>query len=406
VTWTQKNMLTGQSFLSQVTIEAYQPNEPIIGVYPLNIEHQTLIGNTVTTVGGGSTTLQNDNNISGTQVYESTVAGSPGSNVILQNQGLIEVLQWIGGVLTQIFKTDPGASSVVKLGNTGLTTESLGNMTVDQVLSVIGNTSLSTLLTSGLATLNSLSVTNGATVGGTLGVTGATSLSTLLTSGLATLNSASVTNNETVGGTLQVTGASSLDGGVVVENAVALQWEDSTDAARTVMQVDSGNNVQIFGVTGNDKVQFLKHDGTLEVFIDLVNGLLNVTGTKQTANGSVSGTMDVYEWLSGAVKLVIMVQTNYRNAASSNFITLKTAFSTVAAIFNLGMGPINTATAGVAGNVRQITWATGTGSGSQSAATQINQDAAGFTVGGGFTQVGDAGGYASAFGGVGIYVGV
>ena len=73
-------------------------------------------------------------------------------------------------------------------------------------LGVTGNTSLSTLSTSGAATLNSVGVTNNATVGGTLGVTGNTSLSTLSTSGAATLNSVGVTNNATVGGTLGVSG--------------------------------------------------------------------------------------------------------------------------------------------------------------------------------------------------------
>jgi hypothetical protein len=57
-----------------------------------------------------------------------------------------------------------------------------------------------------------------ALVGGTLGVTGATSLSTLSTSGLATLNSASVTTSATVGTTLGVTGATTLGGNLAVNS--------------------------------------------------------------------------------------------------------------------------------------------------------------------------------------------
>lgn len=53
-------------------------------------------------------------------------------------------------------------------------------------------------------------LTGNTTVGGTLGVTGATTLSTVSTSGAATLNSVGVTNNATVGGTLGVTGATTL----------------------------------------------------------------------------------------------------------------------------------------------------------------------------------------------------
>jgi hypothetical protein len=62
-----------------------------------------------------------------------------------------------------------------------------------------GAASLTTLATSGAATLASAGITGNATVGGTLGVTGA-----------STLASAGVTGNAAVGGTLGVTGASTL----------------------------------------------------------------------------------------------------------------------------------------------------------------------------------------------------
>ncbi|HEX2839926.1 hypothetical protein [Hyphomicrobium sp.] len=115
--------------------------------------------------------------------------------------------------------------------NNNLTTT--GGATVGSTLGVTGNTTLSTVTTSGLATLNSASVTQNAGVGGTLNVTGgttlssltttgaaqinsalidttlsvtgATSLSTLSTSGLSTLNALAVTNNASVGGTLDMT---------------------------------------------------------------------------------------------------------------------------------------------------------------------------------------------------------
>jgi hypothetical protein len=94
----------------------------------------------------------------------------------------------------------------------------------------LGN--FTTLDTTGLATLNSASVTNGlsvgggATVGGALSATGLSTLNggvqttTLSTTGAATLNSASVTNDlavgggATVGGALSVNGLATLSGGV------------------------------------------------------------------------------------------------------------------------------------------------------------------------------------------------
>ncbi|HWS82811.1 MAG TPA: hypothetical protein VN207_00980 [Ktedonobacteraceae bacterium] len=405
VKWSQKVTLLGNTNpISQVNIEAYQPNETILGTYPMPIQHTSYIPNTVSTAMGGSTTWQNDNNISGTQVGEATVAGSPGSNIIIQNQGLVEVLQWIGGVLTQIFKTDPGAASVVKLGNTNLTTEALGNMTVDQVLTAVGNTSLSTLLTSGLATLNSLSVTNNATVGGTLGVTGATSMSTASTSGLATLNSASVTNNETVGGTLQVTGASSLDGGIIVENAVALQWEDSTDAARTVMQVDASNNVQLFGITGLDLIQLLDHTGALKMQADLVNAILKIVGTSQTVNGSTSGSMTVNEVLDGPVKVVVVEENAMFQGAGKNMVSLKKPFTTFMWIFNGGCGGVRFDSGGAAQNYNEVNWGSGGGVGTTNTVAYAPHTTAGY-ISHAVDAIGANGGDAGANNGITIVIG-
>jgi hypothetical protein len=86
------------------------------------------------------------------------------------------------------------------VSTTGLAT--LNSASVSTTLGVTGNTSLSTVSTTGLATLNSASVST------TLGVTGNTSLSTVSTTGLATLNSLSVTGSATVGGSNVVTSSS------------------------------------------------------------------------------------------------------------------------------------------------------------------------------------------------------
>jgi hypothetical protein len=90
-------------------------------------------------------------------------------------------------------------------------------------LSVTGNTSIGgTLGVTGNSTLGNVSI------GGTLGVTGAstlstlsagaTSVSTLNTSGAATLNSATVTNNASVGGDLTVSGNASVTGATSLGN--------------------------------------------------------------------------------------------------------------------------------------------------------------------------------------------
>jgi len=141
IQWAQNNTLSSSSApLSVVNIVAYQPGEKIVGVYPIALSRQQNIGNVVTFSQGSALNVVNDGNPSGTTVVESTVATSPGSNVLIQNQGLVEVLQWVGEILTQIFKIDPGASSVVKLGNTGLLTEVLGPLKIDGTLTTTTGT--------------------------------------------------------------------------------------------------------------------------------------------------------------------------------------------------------------------------------------------------------------------------
>lgn len=65
----------------------YRPGEQIPGTYPISLTRQTNIGNTVNTVSGSSSSVQNDNNIAGTSVVESTVSGDSASAVSLTNSG-------------------------------------------------------------------------------------------------------------------------------------------------------------------------------------------------------------------------------------------------------------------------------------------------------------------------------
>lgn len=103
-----------------------------------------------------------------------------------------------------------GASTLSTLGTSGLATLNsasvTGNASVGGTFGVVGNTTLTTLTGSGAASLGSLDVVGAATVGTTLGVTGATSLATLGTSGLATLDTLTVTNGASIGGDLDLTG--------------------------------------------------------------------------------------------------------------------------------------------------------------------------------------------------------
>ena len=114
---------------------------------------------------------------------------------------------------------------------------------------------------------NTFTVGTGATtLGGTLGVTGNSTLSTLSTSGLATLNSASVTNNETVGGTLGVTGLATFNGGATVASGQTL-----TANGQSTFSPNGTNGVTVNTSSSN--------------FLTL-NGLTTATGSTLCTNGS------------------------------------------------------------------------------------------------------------------------
>lgn len=327
IAWTQyKKLNVNSPAISTVTVQLFRQDEEIEGTYPTFFGYQFNVGNTLTVSQGAFQVLQNDGNASGTTIAEATVTGSPGSNVIIQNQGLIQVLQWIGGVLTQIFKTDPGAASVIKLANTGLLAEVLGNLKVDGATELVGNATLDGTLgvngTTSLAgliaaatILSSLSVTNNASVGGTLGVTGASTLAalsatTLSTSGLATLASAL------------------LNGVLTFLNNTALQWKDSGGTARNVLNVDASNNVNLQGILNKDTVQFLKSDGTLEALIDLVKGCLNFSTPSTTTNGGIAGSATMWMPFQGAsFKLVLIKHLGFQTGASNQDAVLPTAFT-------------------------------------------------------------------------------
>lgn len=158
---------------------------------------------------------------------------------------------------------DDGTVSSAGAINVGTDLHVAGASAVGTTLDVTGATSLSTLSTSGLATLKSASVTQNAGIGGTLNVIGgttltsltatdaadldsatvantldvdgATTLSTLSSSGLATLNSLSVVSNASVGGTLDMTAGkiTNLLDPTLAQDAASKSYVDARVAAGT-----------------------------------------------------------------------------------------------------------------------------------------------------------------------------
>ena len=161
-----------------------------------------------------------------------------------------------------------------------------------------GNIGSTTLSTTGLATLNSASVTNNATIGGTLGVTGATTTAgitntgnvgttTLSTTGLATLNSVSVTNNATVGGTLGVTSTITGTGGMAISGGASTIASADTDTTLTINDNGFVLNNDSTG-TGSDDSNITISDTDVVISkIDSGNAVTNSITVGDTQNANV-----------------------------------------------------------------------------------------------------------------------
>src|SRR5205807_94024 len=72
-----------------------------------------------------------------------------------------------------------------------------------------------------------------------------------------------------------------------------------------------GGITQLQSHSVGNQTQILDKNGNAIATFD-ANKLMNMQGVKQTQTGDTSGTFDIYEFLSGLIKIVIGVQTNFR----------------------------------------------------------------------------------------------
>jgi len=250
INWTGNLIITPSADLNNtsywpssfIQIDSFGLGESPGGVYPMNLNRTGNIGNQVTTAVGSSTSVQNDNNASGTEFIEATVLGSPTSNEAHFNDGSGWLGRWNNPTFTKIFQWFSTGTTALKLGAVGsFLVEVLGNLQVDgnevvtgtgswnsagatidntstfngNAVSVstasIGTASVGTVncTTTNAVTLHSTGATNtdgNLVVGGTAGVTGDTQLSTVSASGLATLTGGATTAGNITANTFTVSG--------------------------------------------------------------------------------------------------------------------------------------------------------------------------------------------------------
>jgi hypothetical protein len=140
-----------------------------------------------------ATNLVNDGNTT-TNIVESTLLGSSGSNVTIKNDGTITIAEYISSTLTNLFQVITGTG--LKLGAVGRSTEIIGNLLVDGTTTLTGAVTASAALTA-----SSLTTTGAASVG-SVASTGPITGSAITTTGAASVSKV----NLTVGSITRITG--------------------------------------------------------------------------------------------------------------------------------------------------------------------------------------------------------
>lgn len=140
VDWSQLYTLSAAGPpLSIVIVEIYDAAEQVYGTFPAALVRQANIGNTVSTVGGAASSIQNDANTAGTSIVESTVAGDGASAVTLTNDALLVLGNathhgelTVGNGPSLLINPDDAGGIDVKLSQSGKTCKVVGQLDVFQ----------------------------------------------------------------------------------------------------------------------------------------------------------------------------------------------------------------------------------------------------------------------------------
>lgn len=156
--------------------------------------------------------------------------------------------------------------------------------------------------------------------------------------------------------TTEILGDLIADGNMFLANAKGLWWKDTGGTSRLIEQVNNFNQVQFFGVTGTDIMQFLKSDGTIQMILDLVAGSIDLNTPKTTIAGGTAGSVDIWQPFQGAsFKVLIAKLSGFQTGASNQDFVLPAAFVNGGFFFTGAIGTINLLHAGGAQSVSIIT---------------------------------------------------
>lgn len=226
----------------------------------------------------------------------------------------------------------------------------------------------------------SLAVTNNATVGGTLGVTGNTTLTTVTTSGAATLASGSVTGNFSVAGTLTVaTPSNSTDAASkgYVDTAVANVIDSAPGALDTLNELAAAiNDDASFATTVTNALagKLALSGGTMTGDITLGANKITSTATPATAD-----TLTRKGYVDSILGSATDAATSAAAAASSATDAANSASAASTSASNASTSATNAATSASNASTSETNAATSASSASSSATASANSATASAT---------------------------
>lgn len=340
--------------ISAVMGELYNPNEQIQGSYPMALIRQASVGNPggLQTTVSSATSIINDNNPVSTQMIESTAVGQSGSCTKINNDGIWQVSEIIGGALVQWLKTQT-TDPIVQLGAISHLVEILGNLTID------GNTThTGTSTFTGNDTHNGTLIASGGVNTNTIrdNVAGNTQFTLSNTSPQVTApNDVLVSGKETVTG--QITGNAALPS-IIAQHGINCTTPGDTylvgSSGFAIVTTDALNKILTLNGpnSGGGGSMNLQVGGVSYGVIDSTGIKLNVAGTAfkfATGNSGIgrwsffdgTGT-GTYNHNLGAIPSTVIPITSVVGSATQGYDTLTTTQAHV--------------TLGAANNFRATCW--------------------------------------------------
>lgn len=154
----------------------------------------------------------------------------------------------------------------------------------------------------------------------------------------------------------EVLGDLIADLNIKMNNNQQILAKDSGGTYRTILATDGANDVNFFGITTRDILQFIKSDTTVQMVMDLVAGAFNLNTPKTTIAGGTAGSVDIWMPFQGAAfKVLICKESGFQTGASNQDFTLPVPFVNGGWFFTGSIGTINLLHSGGAQSVSIVT---------------------------------------------------